>query len=154
MQDVLFKTSAFIVDYAISLHFGNITLDQFQSAISDIYSHSIGHYGLKIKNNRRRPDLNRRITVLQTVALDHLATPPISLAISSYSNIKKTERKIHSDKFSLTLHPKSQYCKKIKGKLYYFGTDKQQALQRYLEQAAYLHSDKITKHNSDACIKE
>jgi len=28
------------------------------------------------KNKRRRPDSNRRITVLQTVALDHLATPP------------------------------------------------------------------------------
>jgi len=28
------------------------------------------------ENNRRRPDSNRRITVLQTVALDHLATPP------------------------------------------------------------------------------
>jgi len=29
------------------------------------------------KNNRRRPDSNRRITVLQTVALGLLATPPI-----------------------------------------------------------------------------
>ena len=29
------------------------------------------------KNNRRRWDSNPRITVLQTVALDHLATPPI-----------------------------------------------------------------------------
>ena len=29
------------------------------------------------KNERRRPDSNRRITVLQTVALDHLATPPV-----------------------------------------------------------------------------
>ena len=28
------------------------------------------------KSNRRRADSNRRITVLQTVALDHLATPP------------------------------------------------------------------------------
>lgn len=60
----------------------------------------------------------------------------------------KSKRKIRSDKFPLTLHPTGQYCKKIKGKLYYFGTDKQQALQRYLEEAAYLHSGKITKHNS------
>ena len=58
-----------------------------------------------------------------------------------------SKRKTRSDKFPLTLHPTSQYCKKIKGKLYYFGTDKQQALQRYLEQAAYLHSGKISKHN-------
>ena len=56
-----------------------------------------------------------------------------------------SKRKAHSDKFPLTLHPTDQYCKKIKGKLYYFGTDKQQALQRYLEQASYLHSDKELK---------
>jgi len=31
------------------------------------------------KNKRRRADSNRRITVLQTVALDHLATPPITI---------------------------------------------------------------------------
>jgi len=27
-------------------------------------------------------------------------------------------------KFPLTLHPTGPYCKKIKGKLYYFGSDK------------------------------
>jgi len=56
------------------------------------------------------------------------------------TDIKK--RKTRSDKFPLTLHPTGQYCKKIKGKLYYFGSDKKLALQRYLEQAAYLHSGK------------
>jgi hypothetical protein len=45
------------------------------------------------------------------------------------------KRKTRSDKFPSTLHPTDQYCKKIKGKLYYFGTGKQKALQRYLEQA-------------------
>ena len=55
-----------------------------------------------------------------------------------------SKRKTRSDKFPLTLHPTGQYCKKIKGKLYYFGNDKQQALQRYLEQAAYLHTNKAT----------
>ncbi|MFC1782402.1 tyrosine-type recombinase/integrase [Planctomycetota bacterium] len=45
-----------------------------------------------------------------------------------------------SAKFPLTLHPTGQYCKKIRGKLHYFGIDRQQALQRYLEQAAYLHA--------------
>lgn len=46
-----------------------------------------------------------------------------------------TKRKTRSDKFPLTLHLTGQYCKKIKGKLYYFGSDKKLALQRYLEQA-------------------
>ena len=59
-----------------------------------------------------------------------------------------SKRKTHSDKFPLTLHPTGQYCKKIKGKLYYFGTDKVKALQQYLEQATYLHSGKITKPTS------
>jgi hypothetical protein len=54
------------------------------------------------------------------------------------NDIKK--RKTRSDKFPLTLHPTGQFCKKIKGKLYYFGVDKKLALQRYLEQAAFLHS--------------
>ncbi|HBG26988.1 MAG: hypothetical protein A2Y10_15415 [Planctomycetes bacterium GWF2_41_51] len=54
--------------------------------------------------------------------------------------IKK--RKTRSDKFPLTLHPTGQFCKKIKGKLYYFGKDKKIALQRYLEQAAFLHTGK------------
>jgi len=52
----------------------------------------------------------------------------------------KTKRKTRSDKFPLTLHRTGQYCKKIKGKVYYFGKDKQQALHRYLEEATLLHS--------------
>jgi len=52
-------------------------------------------------------------------------------------NISK--RKIRSDKFPLTLHPTGQYCKKIKGKIRYFGTDKKKALEKYLAQATYLH---------------
>ena len=53
--------------------------------------------------------------------------------------MKTSKRKTRSDKFPLTLHRTGQYCKKIKGKIYYFGSDKQQALQRYLDQATYLH---------------
>jgi len=49
------------------------------------------------------------------------------------------KRKTRSDKFPLTLHPTGQYCKKVKGKIYYFGSDKKDALQRYLDQATYLH---------------
>jgi hypothetical protein len=61
------------------------------------------------------------------------------------SNSKK--RKTRSDKFPLTLHPTGQFCKKIKGKLYYFGTKKQEALHRYLEDAVFLHSGKGRRRN-------
>lgn len=50
-----------------------------------------------------------------------------------------SKRKTRSDKFPLTLHPTGQYCKKIKGKIRYFGTDKKKALEKYLAQATYLH---------------
>jgi len=60
----------------------------------------------------------------------------------------KRSRKTRPDKFPLTLHPTGQFCKKIKGKLYYFGTNKQKALQRYLEQASLLHSGKADKPRS------
>jgi len=60
----------------------------------------------------------------------------------------KLKRKTRSDKFPLTLHPTGQYCKRIKGKLYYFGNDKRKALERYLEQAAYLYAGKGTKPES------
>jgi hypothetical protein len=54
----------------------------------------------------------------------------------------KPKRKIRSNKFPLTLHKTGQYCKKIKGKIYYFGTDREQAHKNYLEQAVYLHTGK------------
>jgi len=55
--------------------------------------------------------------------------------------MKTLKRKSRSDKFPLTLHPTGQYCKKVKGKIYYFGSDKKRALERYLylDQATYLH---------------
>ena len=53
--------------------------------------------------------------------------------------MKSSKRKTRSDKFPLTLHPTGQYRKKIKGRIRYFGTDKKQALERYLGQATYLH---------------
>ncbi len=59
------------------------------------------------------------------------------------SESDKKSRKTRYDKFPLTLHPTGQFCKKIKGKLYYFGNDKKLALQRYLEQASYQHSGKV-----------
>ena len=42
--------------------------------------------------------------------------------------------------FPLTLHPTRQWCKRIRGKLYYFGVDKQAAYERYLREAADLHA--------------
>jgi len=53
--------------------------------------------------------------------------------------MKASNRKTRSDKFPLTLHPTGQYCKKIRGKIYYFGSDRKQALQSYLDQATFLH---------------
>jgi len=65
--------------------------------------------------------------------------------------VKILKRKPRSDKFPLTLHPTGQYCKKIKGKMYYFGSDKKQALERYLDQATYLHGcqDSLQQPTSD-----
>lgn len=65
------------------------------------------------------------------------------------------KRKTRSDKFPLTLHKTGQYCKKIKGKTYYFGKDKQQALERYLEQASLLHNNQnsgFKKKNAEMTI--
>jgi len=56
--------------------------------------------------------------------------------------MSKIRRKTRSDKYPLTLHPTGQYCKKINGKLYYFGSDKNHALEKYLSQASYLHGNK------------
>lgn len=56
--------------------------------------------------------------------------------------MSKSKRKTRSDKYPLTLHPAGQYCKKINGKLYYFGKDKKKALEKYLNQASYLHGSK------------
>lgn len=58
-------------------------------------------------------------------------------------SINKKSRKTRSDKFPLTVHKTGQFCKKICGKIYYFGSDKKIALLRYLDQATMLHSGKL-----------
>jgi len=71
--------------------------------------------------------------------------------------MKTLKRKTRSDKFPLTLHPTRQYCKKISGKIYYFGSDKKQALERYLGLATYLHGGRnlIQKaSNGNMTLKE
>lgn len=47
---------------------------------------------------------------------------------------RKTGAGKRARKFPLTLHPTGQSCKKIRGKIHYFGRDKQEALRRYYEQ--------------------
>ncbi len=63
----------------------------------------------------------------------------------------KSKRKTRSKRFPLTLHPTGQYCKKIRGKLYYFGTDKSFALQKYFEQASDLHAGRGRALGSESC---
>ncbi|TKJ32672.1 MAG: hypothetical protein CEE38_22770 [Planctomycetes bacterium B3_Pla] len=62
--------------------------------------------------------------------------------------MKISKRKTRSDKFPLTLHPTGQYCKKIRGKIRYFGTDKKQALESYLAQATFLHGTRSLMHKA------
>ena len=45
-----------------------------------------------------------------------------------------------SRKLPLTLHVTGQWCKRIREKLYYFGSKKQAAYERYLREAADLHA--------------
>ena len=68
----------------------------------------------------------------------------------------KSTRKERSDRFPLTLHPTGQYCKRIRGRLYYFGSDKKRALEKYLSDAAQLHSGHAPEpgtHNSNLSLK-
>lgn len=71
--------------------------------------------------------------------------------------MRSSNRKTRSDKFLLTLHPTGQYCKKIRGHIYYFGSDKKQALESYLDQAIFLHGyNSVTQKstNGNMTLKE
>jgi integrase len=71
--------------------------------------------------------------------------------------MKSLVRKTRSDKFPLTLHPTGQYCKKIRGHIYYFGSDRKQALENYLDQAIFLHGYTFTQQktaNGNMTLKE
>ncbi len=54
--------------------------------------------------------------------------------------------------FPLTAHRNGQFCKKIRGQLFYFGSvkDPEAALNRYHEHCAGLHSGRITEVKRDA----
>ena len=60
-----------------------------------------------------------------------------------------SKRKTRSDKFPLSLHATGQYCKKVKGRFYYFGKDRRVALERYIEQAPYLHGLRKPRDNPE-----
>ncbi len=79
------------------------------------------------------------------------------IVVHGWSRIKMLKntiqnRKTRSDKFPLTLHKTGQYCKKIKGKIYYFGTDKKSAYQKYLEQVPSLHLNQSPHNASETDI--
>ncbi len=63
---------------------------------------------------------------------------------------RDSNRNTRSDTLAYTLHPTGQYCKKARGKLYYFETDKQLALQGYLQQATYLHNGKCLRPGTES----
>jgi integrase len=56
----------------------------------------------------------------------------------------KKQRKPYPS-FPLTLHATGQYCKKIRGKIHYFGKDPDAALKRYHQHCDSLHSGRIAE---------
>ena len=47
---------------------------------------------------------------------------------------RQSTRKKPAGKFPLTLHRTGQWCKKVRGKLLYFGKDEEAALNRWLDE--------------------
>jgi hypothetical protein len=56
------------------------------------------------------------------------------------------------NKFPLTLHATGQYCKKIRGRLFYFGKDADVALERYLDQRDYLLAGRVPPSMGEATL--
>jgi integrase len=73
-----------------------------------------------------------------------LATGPTAVTVRGKQRGPAGPRKPHKG-FPLTPHPNGQFCKKIKGRIYYFGTisDPQGALERYHRACAGLHSGRV-----------
>src|SRR5262245_42790900 len=52
-------------------------------------------------------------------------------------------------KLTLTLHPTGQYCKKHRGKTYYFGSDRKEALERFSKEWADIVAGRLTRSKLD-----
>lgn len=62
----------------------------------------------------------------------------------------KTQAKVKPyPDFPLTAHPSGQWCKKIRGKLHYFGTEADAALNKYLEERDDLQAGKVPRKKSE-----
>jgi integrase len=55
-------------------------------------------------------------------------------------------------KFPLTLHRTGQYCKKILGRIVYFGKNADAALQRYLDERDYLYAGRTPPSNGQTTL--
>ena len=55
-----------------------------------------------------------------------------------------------AEKFPLWLHPSGQWCKKHRGRNYYFGTDKAEALKRYASQWDDIQAGRAPRPRADA----
>lgn len=84
------------------------------------------------------------------------ASPPVSIAPRGRGRPKTRRKTADADSaspgkpyksFPLTPHKNGQFCKKIRGKLHYFGTikDPEAALRLYREQCAGLHSGRVAE---------
>jgi integrase len=73
---------------------------------------------------------------------------PNSTRPASPSKVKKPA-KPYPD-FPLTMHPTGQWCKKIRGKLHYFGKDSDEALDEYNRVKDDLHAGKTPRPDPDA----
>ncbi len=84
-----------------------------------------------VELHRRKCLFYKYLRVREPRIADSLPETPAQPTATETGGTGKRARK-----FPLTLHPTGQCCKKICGKMYYFGTDKQQGLQRHDQQSS------------------
>jgi integrase len=80
-----------------------------------------------------------------TIMSEYIPDKPLPDALPSSlkpakAKTKKSSVAKRARKLPLYQHRNGQWCKRIRGKLYYFGTNKQEALRRYYEESTALHS--------------